>query len=134
MNANCDSANSDPPWLSARQRQATIERTRHPAPLTPELFGADIESAQTGSLLLQSRRLPKEGRELKFIGRVNAELDMEQGREAACLAAPDVFAVARKHLGGPGQSDALPVRRVVAIRPFSCYTDFPHHDVSAVCA
>jgi len=43
--------------------------------------------------------LPTEGRSAKFIGRVGAELDVETGRKAAHLAALNVLAVARQHLG-----------------------------------
>jgi enamine deaminase RidA (YjgF/YER057c/UK114 family) len=44
-------------------------------------------------------KLPTEGRSAKFIGRVGAELDVEAGRKAAHLAALNVLAVARQHLG-----------------------------------
>jgi hypothetical protein len=43
--------------------------------------------------------LPTEGSSAKFIGRVGAELDVETGRKAAHLAALNVLAVARQHLG-----------------------------------
>jgi enamine deaminase RidA (YjgF/YER057c/UK114 family) len=43
--------------------------------------------------------LPTEGHGAKFIGRVGAELDVEAGRKAARLAALNVLAVARQHLG-----------------------------------
>jgi len=43
--------------------------------------------------------LPTEGREVKFIGRVGAELDLQSGRKAAYLAALNGLAVARQHLG-----------------------------------
>jgi enamine deaminase RidA (YjgF/YER057c/UK114 family) len=43
--------------------------------------------------------LPTEGRVAKFIGRVGAELDVEAGRKAAYLAALNVLAVAKEHLG-----------------------------------
>jgi enamine deaminase RidA (YjgF/YER057c/UK114 family) len=43
--------------------------------------------------------LPTEGHGAKFIGRVGVELDAEAGREAALLAALNVLAVARQHLG-----------------------------------
>jgi len=43
--------------------------------------------------------LPTEGRQAKFIGRDGAELDVEAGCKAAHLAALNVLAVARKHLG-----------------------------------
>ena len=43
--------------------------------------------------------LPTEGRQAAFIGRVGAELDVAAGRKAARLAALNVLAVARHHLG-----------------------------------
>jgi enamine deaminase RidA (YjgF/YER057c/UK114 family) len=43
--------------------------------------------------------LPKEGHAAKFVGRVEAELDVEAGRKAAQLATLNVLAVARQHLG-----------------------------------
>jgi enamine deaminase RidA (YjgF/YER057c/UK114 family) len=43
--------------------------------------------------------LPTEGRAAKFVGRVGAEFDVEAGRNAAYLAALNVLAVARQHLG-----------------------------------
>ena len=42
---------------------------------------------------------PRKAREAKFLGRVGAELDVDAGRKAAYLAALNVLAVARKHLG-----------------------------------
>ena len=68
-------------------------------PAPPEPFGAYVESVQTGNLLFLSGMLPTEGRGAKFIGRVGAELDVEAGRQAAHLAALNVIAVARRHLG-----------------------------------
>jgi enamine deaminase RidA (YjgF/YER057c/UK114 family) len=46
-----------------------------------------------------SGMLPTEGREAKVIGRLGSELDVEAARKAAHLAALNVLAVARKHLG-----------------------------------
>jgi enamine deaminase RidA (YjgF/YER057c/UK114 family) len=68
-------------------------------PAPPEPFGAYVEAVQTGNLLFLSGMLPTEGHGAKFIGRVGAELDVEAGRKAAHLAALNVLAVARKHLG-----------------------------------
>ena len=68
-----------------------------PAPPAP--FGAYAEAVQTGSLLFLSGRLPTEGREARFDGRVGLELDTEAGRKAARLAALNVLAVARQYLG-----------------------------------
>src|SRR5215831_12374545 len=68
-------------------------------PVPPQPFGIYAEAVQTGNLLFLTGMLPTEGREAKFIGRVGAELDVEAGRKAAHLAALNVLAVARQHLG-----------------------------------
>src|SRR5437660_953151 len=68
-------------------------------PEPPEPFGAYVEAVQTGNLLFLSGMLPTKGREARFIGRVGTELDVETGRKAAHLAALNVLAVARQHLG-----------------------------------
>ena len=68
-------------------------------PTPPQPFGTYVEAVQTGNLLFLSGMLPTEGRSAKFIGRVGAELDVEAGRKAARLAALNVLAVARQHLG-----------------------------------
>ena len=68
-------------------------------PAPPEPFGTYAEAVQTGNLLFLTGMLPTEGRVAKFIGRVGAELDVEAGRKAAYLAALNVLAVAKEHLG-----------------------------------
>ena len=68
-------------------------------PAPPEPFGTYVEAVQTGNLLFLSGMLPTQGHGAKFIGRVGAELDVETGRKAAHLAALNVLAVARQHLG-----------------------------------
>ena len=81
---------------SAEQR---LEELGITLPAPPEPFGAYVEAVQTGNLLFLSGMLPTEGHEARFIGRVGAELDVEAGRRAAFLAALNVLAVARQHLG-----------------------------------
>jgi enamine deaminase RidA (YjgF/YER057c/UK114 family) len=68
-------------------------------PAPPEPFGTYVEAVQTGNLLFLTGMLPTEGRAAKFVGRIGGELDVEAGRQAAHLAALNVLAVARKHLG-----------------------------------
>jgi len=68
-------------------------------PAPPEPFGSYVEAVQTGDLLFLSGMLPTEGHTANFIGRVGAELDVEAGRKAARLAALNILAVARQHLG-----------------------------------
>jgi len=81
---------------SAERRLAELGIELPPAP-TP--FGAYVESVQTGNLLYLSGMLPAVGHEPKFVGRLGREFDVEQGREAARIAALNVLAAARKHLG-----------------------------------
>ena len=85
---------SEPTGAEQRLRELGLKL---PAP--PEPFGTYVEAVQTGNLLFLTGMLPTEGRVAKFVGRVGAELDVEAGREAAYLAALNVLAVARKHLG-----------------------------------
>ena len=68
-------------------------------PAPPQPFGTYVEAVQTGNLLFLSGMLPTEGHAAKFVGRVGGELDVETGRKAARLAALNVLAVARQHLG-----------------------------------
>jgi enamine deaminase RidA (YjgF/YER057c/UK114 family) len=68
-------------------------------PNPPEPFGTYVEAVQTGKLLFLTGMLPTEGSMAKYIGRVGAELDVDAGRQAAYLAALNVLAVARQHLG-----------------------------------
>ena len=68
-------------------------------PPPPEPFGAYVEAVQTGNLLFLSGMLPTEGHAAKFTGRVGAELKLEEGRQAARLAALNALAVARSYLG-----------------------------------
>ena len=88
---------------SKGSRQASAEERlkelgiKLPAPPAP--FGSYVEAVRTGNLLFLSGMLPTEGHGAKFIGRVGAELDVEAGRKAAYLAALNVLAVARQHLG-----------------------------------
>jgi enamine deaminase RidA (YjgF/YER057c/UK114 family) len=68
-------------------------------PAPPKPFGTYVEAVQTGNLLFLTGMLPTEDHEAKFVGRVGAELDVEAGRKAAHLAALNVLAVVRQHLG-----------------------------------
>ena len=81
---------------SAEQRLKELG-IKLPAP--PEPFGTYVEAVQTANLLFLSGMLPTEGHEAKLIGRVGAELDVAAGRQAAHLAALNVLAVARHHVG-----------------------------------
>jgi pimeloyl-ACP methyl ester carboxylesterase/enamine deaminase RidA (YjgF/YER057c/UK114 family) len=88
------SEGSGPASAEQRLKELGIE-----LPPPPEPFGTYVEAVRTGNLLFLTGMLPTEGRAAKFIGRVGAELDAEVGRQAAHLAALNILAVARRHLG-----------------------------------
>lgn len=88
------SQGSQPRGAEHRLKELGIELTPAPTP-----FGAYVESVQTGNLLYLSGMLPAVGHEPKFIGRLGKEFDVEQGREAARIAALNILSAARKHLG-----------------------------------
>src|ERR1700758_4952491 len=77
-----------------RRRDLGISLPRPPAPL-----GAYVEAVQTGNLLFLSGTLPVEGGAPKFLGRIGAELSVEDGRRATRLAASNALALAKEHLG-----------------------------------
>jgi enamine deaminase RidA (YjgF/YER057c/UK114 family) len=68
-----------------------------PRPQTP--LGAYVETVQAGNLLFLSGTLPLEGGAPQFLGRIGAELSIEDGRRATRLAALNALALAREHLG-----------------------------------
>ncbi len=106
---------------SAEQRLKGLGITL-PAP--PEPFGAYAEAVQTGNLLFLTGMLPTEGRAAKVVGRVGAELDVEGGRTAARLAALNVLAVTRHHLGSLDRVARL-VRLVVSVATSGDVRDQP---------
>ena len=77
-----------------RLKELGIELGSGPTPL-----GAYVEAVQTGRLLFLSGMLPVAGGKPAFVGRIGAELTAEQGRAAAKVAAVNVLAAARQHLG-----------------------------------
>ncbi|HEY1948793.1 MAG TPA: RidA family protein [Bryobacteraceae bacterium] len=89
--------NSKGPQPSNAERRLAelgIELASAPTPL-----GAYVESLQTGNMLHLSGILPVIGHEPKFVGRMGGKYSVEQGREAARLAALNVLSTARNHLG-----------------------------------
>lgn len=77
-----------------RLQDLGIKLPHPPAPL-----GAYVEAVQTGNLLFLSGTLPVEGGVPKFVGRIGAELNVEDGRRATDLAALNALALAKQHLG-----------------------------------
>jgi enamine deaminase RidA (YjgF/YER057c/UK114 family) len=68
-----------------------------PTPPTP--LGAYVATSEVGSLLFLSGMLPFVNHKLPMTGRLGENLSVEQGREAARIAAMNALAVAQQHLG-----------------------------------
>src|SRR5665213_4579736 len=68
-----------------------------PPPVTP--FGEYVEAVQVGTLLFLTGALPVLGHDVKYRGRIGAELDTAQGRAATRLAALNALVTAKEHLG-----------------------------------
>ena len=68
-------------------------------PKAPSPLGAYVEASQVGSLLFISGTLPLVHRKLAISGRLGANLSVDQGREAARLAALNALAAAQEHVG-----------------------------------
>lgn len=95
--------------LEHRLQQLNLTLPEPPTPL-----GVYVPAVETGGLLFVSGMLPvKEGRPA-FIGRVGGEVSLEEGRQAARLAALNGLAVARSALGSLDRIARL-VRLVVHI-------------------
>ena len=84
-------------WPASAEQRLKELGIQLPSPPTP--FGTYVEAVQTGNLLFLSGMLPVVDRKPKFIGRLGKELDAEAGRDAAYIAALNVLAAAKEHLG-----------------------------------
>jgi enamine deaminase RidA (YjgF/YER057c/UK114 family) len=68
-------------------------------PQAPSPLGAYVEVSQVGSLLFLSGTLPLIDGKLVISGRLGANLSVDQGRQAARLAALNALAAAQEYLG-----------------------------------
>ena len=82
--------------VSAEQRLKDLGIT---LPRSPTPLGAYVEAVQSGNLLFLSGTLPVEAGVPRFLGRIGAELSLEDGRRATRLAALNAIALAKEHLG-----------------------------------
>ena len=79
-------------------------------PQPPSPLGAYVEASQVGSLLFISGTLPLVDRKLAISGRLGANLSVDQGREAARLAALNALAAAQEYVG-----DLVRLRKLVKL-------------------
>jgi enamine deaminase RidA (YjgF/YER057c/UK114 family) len=72
--------------------------------------GQWVQTVRTGNLLYISAKYPKEAGRLKYVGKIGREVTIEQGIEAARLAALGVLATAKQAV-----EDLDRVKRVVQV-------------------
>jgi enamine deaminase RidA (YjgF/YER057c/UK114 family) len=99
MKTTVESSASEALGSGTENAELRLERLGVELPMPPEPFGVYAEAVQTGHLLFLTGMLPTEGRSARFTGRLGAELNVEEARSAARLAAINALAVARQHLG-----------------------------------
>jgi enamine deaminase RidA (YjgF/YER057c/UK114 family) len=85
--------------MSALTAEGRLKELGIELPQPPQPLGAYVEAVQTGNLLFLSGTLPVEAGKAKYVGRVGAELTLEEGAAATRLAALNSLALAREHLG-----------------------------------
>lgn len=76
-------------------------------PEPPQPLGAYVPAVVAGGLLFLSGMLPLRNGRPAFVGRIGVELTLEEGREAARLAALNAVAVARSAAGAPDRIKRL---------------------------
>jgi enamine deaminase RidA (YjgF/YER057c/UK114 family) len=69
-------------------------------PAAPKPLGAYVETSAAGNLLFVSGTLPVVDGRLAISGRLGDGISVEQGQEAARLAALNALAAVKEHLGG----------------------------------
>ena len=79
-------------------------------PPPPRPLGAYVESVQSGALLFLSGTLPVEHGVPRFYGRIGDTLSIDDGRNAARLAALNALAIAKAHLQSLNR-----IRRVIRL-------------------
>ena len=93
-------------------------------PPAPGVAGDYLPYIITGNLLMTSGQLPWINGELKFKGKIGAELNLEQGYQAFRLSALNAIAQVRKALDG----NLDRVKRIVRIEgTFGCAPGFTEH-------
>lgn len=103
----------------SRMRELGLVLPKPPTPL-----GAYIEANQVGSLLFLSGTLPIVDGKLVFTGRLGENLSVEQGQEAARLAALNALALAHEHLGDLDRVKRL-VKLIVLMVTTEQFTEHP---------
>ncbi|MFQ5692742.1 MAG: RidA family protein [Nitrospinota bacterium] len=86
---------AEDPDVDSRLKELGIELPAPPSPV-----GAYVAVRRSGNLLFVSGQIPLAEGKPRFLGKVGAELTLEEGKEAARLCALNALAQIRKALGG----------------------------------
>lgn len=79
--------------------EAKLKQLGYDLPSPPDAVGSYVPVVQTGSLLVTSGQLPVAAREVVFKGKVGAELNEEDARNAARICVLNALAQLKAHLG-----------------------------------
>ena len=105
--------------IEARLTELGIE-----LPNAPAAAGAYVGYVQTGNLLFVAGQVPFWNGELRHVGKVGADLSLEDGQEAARVCALNIIAQAKDALSG----DLDRITRFVKLGGFvNCPTDYTDH-------
>ena len=114
--------------LSSHSVQTGAEQRLHDhnieLPPIPTPLGAYVEVVQSGNLLFLSGMLPVAGGKPAYLGRLGAELTIEDGRKAAAIACLNVLAAARHHSGSLDKVSRV-VRLGVSIATDGAFREHP---------
>lgn len=94
----------------AGEVEKNLESLGYRLPEVGKPLGSYVQSARTGSLLFISGKFPKENGKIKFPGKVGREVTVEEGVEAARLAALSILATAKQTM-----EDLDRVKRIVQL-------------------
>jgi len=94
----------------AGEVEKSLEANGFRLPEVGKPLGTYVQSVRSGNFLFISGKLPKENGRLKYPGKVGREVTVEEGRDAARLAALSVLATAKQAI-----EDLDRVKRVVEV-------------------
>jgi enamine deaminase RidA (YjgF/YER057c/UK114 family) len=93
-------------------------------PVPPKPLGAYVESVRSGELLFLSGTLPIENGDSRFCGRIGDNLNIDDGRNAARLAALNALALAKAHLKSLNRVKRV-IRLGVSLTTTESFRDHP---------
>lgn len=97
----------------AGEVEKALESLGYRLPEVGKPLGSYVQSARSGNLLFVSGKFPKENGKIKFQGKVGREVTVEEGVEAARLAALSILATAKQAV-----EDLDRVKRVVQLNGY----------------